>query len=78
MSDVHNRAVKCVAAEVGIFETLLLEGVGVNNGNFIKSDLAFKLIRKYFIILWHIFTLIPKFYSTVSSGHGYRSKSDML
>ena len=44
MSSVHNRAVKCVAAEGGIFETLLLEQVGVNNGNFIKSDLAFKLI----------------------------------
>lgn len=34
-----------VAAEGGIFENLLLEQVGLNNGNFIKSDLALKLIR---------------------------------
>jgi hypothetical protein len=27
---------KCVAAEGGIFENLLLEQVGVNNGNFVK------------------------------------------
>jgi len=45
MSAVHNRAVKCVAGEGGIFENLLLEQVCVNNGNLIKSDLAFKLIR---------------------------------
>ena len=38
MSSVHNRAVKCVADEGGIFENLLLEHLGVNNGNFMKSD----------------------------------------
>jgi hypothetical protein len=37
--------VKCVAAEGGIFENLLLEQVVVNNENVIKPDLAFKLIR---------------------------------
>jgi len=44
MSAVHNRAVKSVAAEGGIFENLLLEQVCVNNENFTKSDLVFKFI----------------------------------
>jgi len=45
MSAGHNRKMKCVATDGGILETLLLEQVGVNNGNFIKSDLSFKLIK---------------------------------
>jgi hypothetical protein len=45
MSAISSRAVKCVAAEGEIFENLLLEQVGVNNGNFMTPDLAFKFIR---------------------------------